>query len=578
MSLLIIGGSSGLGQYLLISFRKSYELIINFSKSKEATDYNYNYHGDINNINNLEKIFEKHVIECVILAIKPNLLGTTLKTFIEVNYNGVKNVLELTEKYTVKRLIYISSIACANHYNHNIMCSEKEDQPLLSDYESPYDLTKRMGEDLILNYNSSKLKTISLRIGGLISNTNDTYTEHLQNIVMFGFSNHVHIDTNYSGNVSDALLSIDNKLKEDIPNNISGKFYYYTGEHVSPTDIVRYLAKKQSKICIILPKFILQIFQKQKKNINRYDYIHLISCASYEQTFDNTLFYKTFKFNENYKLFQGIDIIYGSDKTPKNVIPVSIIYIIILLIIIKFKKVEYFSKSYQIAYLFILLSLPTYITTIHNIGLYGKHAKTKLTLNSKMAWTIMESSSIVSAVLTLSVNLNKKVNILSAFFFLLHYIHRSFIYTRFISSKSVTPINIFISSFIFCTLNGYCQASSWFYNKSTITELNKYIGIILFVFGMSLNILSDYYMLYQKKKYKKYILPSSIFHKFILSPNYLGEIIEWIGYAILVNDIRATSFAIFTISNLVPRAVLNLDYYIELFNVNNKKAIIPFIW
>ena len=67
------------------------------------------------------------------------------------------------------------------------MCSEKSPQPLLHEYRSPYDLTKRMGEDLVLNYNSVDLQTVSLRVGGIISNNNDTITQYFRPPIFFRF-------------------------------------------------------------------------------------------------------------------------------------------------------------------------------------------------------------------------------------------------------------------------------------------------------------------------------------------------------------------------------------------------------
>ena len=64
------------------------------------------------------------------------------------------------------------------------------------------------------------------------------------------------------------------------------------------------------------------------------------------------------------------------------------------------------------------------------------------------------------------------------------------------------------------------------------------------------------------------------------SPNYLGELIEWIGWAILSANAAGWAFAVFTFANLVPRALKNLAWYRATFGEaypKSRKAIIPFL-
>ena len=194
------------------------------------------------------------------------------------------------------------------------MCSEKSPQPLLHEYRSPYDLTKRMGEDLVLNYNSVDLQTVSLRVGGIISNNNDTITQYFRPPIFFRFKDDIKIDTNCGINIAHALVAVDNKLKSGKTNNIGGNYYYYTGKHIFVNTISEKVASNQKKKIVYLPKIILNIFHKLPKTINRFNIVHLLCCASYEQTFDNTLFFETFQFEEKHDLFEIIDNIYPTPR------------------------------------------------------------------------------------------------------------------------------------------------------------------------------------------------------------------------------------------------------------------------
>lgn len=66
-----------------------------------------------------------------------------------------------------------------------------------------------------------------------------------------------------------------------------------------------------------------------------------------------------------------------------------------------------------------------------------------------------------------------------------------------------------------------------------------------------------------------------------LGANFLGEIIEWIGFAVTVGGLPAISFAVWTASNIGPRAVAHHQWYQNKFGdkyPKNRKALIPFIF
>ncbi len=68
-------------------------------------------------------------------------------------------------------------------------------------------------------------------------------------------------------------------------------------------------------------------------------------------------------------------------------------------------------------------------------------------------------------------------------------------------------------------------------------------------------------------------------YKYISSPNYFGEIIEWAGWAILTWSSAGFVFFIWTIANLFPRAIAHHKWYQNKFEdyPMNRKAIFPFI-
>ena len=80
-----------------------------------------------------------------------------------------------------------------------------------------------------------------------------------------------------------------------------------------------------------------------------------------------------------------------------------------------------------------------------------------------------------------------------------------------------------------------------------------------------------------------YLIPYGYLFRYISCPHFLGEIIEWIGYSIMVNTTYSWSFAIFTLCNLLPRAISQHNWYLSIgfpntYSTLQRKAILPFIW
>ncbi|HCB40998.1 MAG TPA: 3-oxo-5-alpha-steroid 4-dehydrogenase, partial [Gammaproteobacteria bacterium] len=60
---------------------------------------------------------------------------------------------------------------------------------------------------------------------------------------------------------------------------------------------------------------------------------------------------------------------------------------------------------------------------------------------------------------------------------------------------------------------------------------------------------------------------------------YLGEIITWSGFALASWSLAGLSFVVFTMANLVPRALANHRWYQETFSdyPKDRRAVIPYI-
>ena len=97
---------------------------------------------------------------------------------------------------------------------------------------------------------------------------------------------------------------------------------------------------------------------------------------------------------------------------------------------------------------------------------------------------------------------------------------------------------------------------------------------------MYINMSSDNKLLRLRSGGKKgYYIPYGGMFKYVSSPNLFGEIIEWFGWAMMSWCLAAASFSLWTIANLVPRALDHHRWYHKRFEdyPKERKAVFPFI-
>ncbi len=220
---------------------------------------------------------------------------------------------------------------------------------------------------------------------------------------------------------------------------------------------------------------------------------------------------------------------------------------------------------------------------------YGKHLNTnwKPLINNRLGWFLMEFTSFAVIAYFLLVALKINRSAILTFIFLLwlvHYFHRTFIYPFKTKTKhKKIPLLIVIFGMIFnlanAFLNGY-YLSHFFDSQADNLHIRFVVGTFVFVLGMVINIKSDYILIsLRNNSGNEYKIPRGWLFEFVSCPNYLGEIMEWTGFAILAWNLPALSFAVWTIANLLPRALATHKWYKEKFSdyPPQRKAIIPFI-
>lgn len=137
---------------------------------------------------------------------------------------------------------------------------------------------------------------------------------------------------------------------------------------------------------------------------------------------------------------------------------------------------------------------------------------------------------------------------------------------------------------IFNCLNGFVNGYGVFmmksYNLKWLSSWQFIAGISVFIAGYYINKTADMKLRDLKKGNPDgYVIPTGWLFRYISSPHYFGEMIEWGGWALATWSLPGLAFFVFTIANLFPRAILTHRWYKSNFNdyPSDRKAVIPFV-
>ena len=153
-NILVTGSCGFLGEEIVNSFSQN-NFIYALDKEEPIT---YSNDGekiktiicDIREINNLEKIFKNYKIDILIHCAAEILDEKDPNEVWKTNFNGTKNLLDLSEKYKIKKFIFTSTFSIFEK-NYDSPIDEKEPSSAIVDYGK----SKYAAENLILSHTFS---------------------------------------------------------------------------------------------------------------------------------------------------------------------------------------------------------------------------------------------------------------------------------------------------------------------------------------------------------------------------------------------------------------------------------------
>ena len=241
----------------------------------------------------------------------------------------------------------------------------------------------------------------------------------------------------------------------------------------------------------------------------------------------------------------------------------------------------------------IALAVPVFISLFFVTAGYGRHghrdngkSKWGFEIPARLGWITMEIVSPIAFLLGFMTSTSNLPGMILAAMWLGHYGYRALVFPfRMRGSDKTMPLVIAVMAVLFNAINGSVNgwgvAHAAHLTDTWLITPFFWTGMALFLFGLWLNLDSDAVLRRLRAPGENdYKIPQNGAHRLVAAPNYLGELIEWTGFAIAASTLAGWAFVIFTAANLIPRARAHLLWYQKTFDnyPKSRKAFLPWIW
>lgn len=243
----------------------------------------------------------------------------------------------------------------------------------------------------------------------------------------------------------------------------------------------------------------------------------------------------------------------------------------------------------NLVYIWMALGAVIFLVLLKVTAPYGRHTSARWgpQINNRLGWILMEAPAMI-VIMSFVIPVAQKVNAVTwsmVALFMFHYINRTFVFPFRIRTKGKKmPVIIVGAGVSFNLVNGFLLGYFFSHFGDTagnnFFRLNYIAGLLLFGAGVFINWKYDNILIHLRRPGDtSYTIPRGGLFDFVSCPNLLGEIIEWTGYAILGWNLAAASFLVWTVANLIPRALSHHKWYRQRFAgyPAQRKAVLPHI-
>lgn len=236
----------------------------------------------------------------------------------------------------------------------------------------------------------------------------------------------------------------------------------------------------------------------------------------------------------------------------------------------------------------IALAVVTFVALRFITAPYGRHLREGwgVTVPARAGWLVMESVSPVVFAIVFWSGPRSSGSIAVVLFAMwqLHYAYRAFVYPFLLRGGSRMPVAVALLAIAFnllnASVNAYAVGRLGRYPGAWAADPRFLAGAALFAGGLTLHVWADRRLRRLRRPGgPRYAIPRGGAYRWVSCPNYLGEIVEWSGWALASWSLAGLAFALYTVANLAPRAVDHHAWYHRQFPdyPAERRALIPYV-
>ena len=212
-------------------------------------------------------------------------------------------------------------------------------------------------------------------------------------------------------------------------------------------------------------------------------------------------------------------------------------------------------------------------------------------ISARAAWIVMELPAVLVIALCAAsaASSGMQITFVPLVFLALwqiHYLYRTFVFPLLMRGGGKRfPVVLVLFAMIFNSANGFVNGYNLFlsgriYTLNWLLDLRFIGGLVIFVAGLCIHAFTDRSLRRLRRSNEVgYSLPRGGLFELVSAPNYFGEIVQWIGWALMTWSLAGLSFALFTVANLLPRGIRHHRWYRETFDdyPDQRRAVVPFV-
>ncbi len=251
MKVLLTGATGYVGNQLAFALATKnitvHALVRNVNSNKIPLHKNIKlFKGDICDYNSIEKAIQecRYVFH---VAAFTNLRCRKIEDFYNTNVLGTKNLLEASEKYHIKKVIYTSTLSVFGPSLKNVPITEL--QPRLVSYSNDYELTKSMSEEVVREYIGKGLPCVILNVSKVYGPGLATYSNGINRLILkIMNSNFLIVPAKL--NISSNYVFINDVVNAHLlamKHGVSGEKYIIGGENIDYKGLFEKILKISSR-------------------------------------------------------------------------------------------------------------------------------------------------------------------------------------------------------------------------------------------------------------------------------------------------------------------------------------------